>query len=181
MLTDEKPVDEYVAERNEFKKLTCPVCTGKTLIFSEVVYKIPVAGKLLIVSVYCEKCGYKSNSVIPFEIRKKSKEIVFKVEGTRDMYVKILRSPYASILIPELGVEINPGPAAEWYITNVEGLLCRIEEILRKAEILYSSRRNVSDIIKELKMIRNGEMKLTLIIKDPSGLSQILRSELGKK
>ena len=39
----------------------------------------------------------------------------------------------ASIEIPELGVRIDPGPACQGFVSNVEGVLDRIDQILNGA------------------------------------------------
>ena len=106
----------------------CPVCGQRSLqiIWSE--YEIPHIGTSFLISQTCLRCGYRHREIIPLE-SKKPKRIIFQVTGPRDMYVKIVRSPFAKIIIPEVGLEISPGIAAEMYITNIEGILRRIEDV----------------------------------------------------
>ena len=39
----------------------------------------------------------------------------------------------ASIEIPELGVRIDPGPVSQGFVSNVEGVLDRIEQVVKGA------------------------------------------------
>ena len=37
----------------------------------------------------------------------------------------------AAIEIPELGVRIDPGPSCQGFVSNVEGVLDRIEQVVK--------------------------------------------------
>jgi len=53
------------------------------------------------------------------------------VTSTEDLKIHVVRGNTATIVVPELGVSIHPGLNNEGFISNVEGVLTRIEDILR--------------------------------------------------
>ena len=44
--------------------------------------------------------------------------------------VRVVRSASARVEIPEIGVEIDPGPACEGFVSNVEGVIDRIDDVV---------------------------------------------------
>ena len=46
---------------------------------------------------------------------------------------RVVRSTGARIEIPEFGVRIDPGPACEGFVSNVEGVLDRIGKVVKGA------------------------------------------------
>jgi zinc finger protein len=79
--------------------------------------------------------------------------------------------------IPEWGLDIEPGPASEAYISNVEGLLDRIETIVmmaRKWAEKDEEVRRADELLCEMDAAREGKASFTLIIEDPLGNSAIV-------
>ena len=52
------------------------------------------------------------------------------VDSPEDLAIRVVRSMSASLEVPELGVRIDPGPACQGFVSNVEGVLDRIEQIV---------------------------------------------------
>ena len=50
-----------------------------------------------------------------------------------DLDARVIRSSSGTLRIPELGVDIEPGFASESYISNVEGVLDRVEGVVEFA------------------------------------------------
>jgi zinc finger protein len=88
----------------------------------------------------------------------------------------------ATIKIPELGVQIDPGPACQGFVTNIEGVLDRIENIVRGALIWAENeeRENAITLLDQIARARLGAMPFTLIIEDPSGNSAIISEKVKK-
>lgn len=82
-----------------------------------------------------------------------------------------------TISIPELEVRIDPGPACEGFVSNIEGVLNRIEKVL---ESLLSwaetadERERIRSLQGSLEMVREGRLTATLVIEDLSGNSAII-------
>jgi len=81
------------------------------------------------------------------------------------------------ISIPELGIRIDPGPACEGFISNVEGVLDRVENVLTNLQNWAESdgeKERVHDLRGKLQEVREGRLPVTLIIDDLSGSSAII-------
>jgi len=164
----------YVEHESSYIEV-CPYCREKSLEIREVVHRQPYLGRTLIVSRNCKKCGFKKTEIVPLNPRKR-RIVAFKMSGREDLYVKILRTSTATVLLPELGAAIDPGVDAPYFVTNIEGLLSRIEDALERIRVLEISQEGESEIVKIKRLIREikeGRRSLTIIIDDPIGLSDI--------
>lgn len=99
-----------------------------------------------------------------------------KVISTDDLDARVVRSTSGTIRIPELGVEIEPGPASESFISNVEGVLERVEKILGMVTRWEEDDKTARamELLSHIKKTRAGEYNITLIIDDPLGNSAII-------
>lgn len=153
--------------------IKCPVC-GAEMKIEEHLYDMPLVGKVIISSGRCPNCGYKWSDVRLAE-SKGPRKIVYTVEEPGDENALLIRASTASIVIPELGVEIKPGPAALGFITTIEGL---IMDIIEKAEFLCSEpdapERECIEKLEQLRKARDAAVKYTVIIIDPEGVSAII-------
>ncbi len=158
------------------RKEKCPICGYESLTIRVAEHEIPYFGKVAIISERCEKCGYFHNDVYCLEV-KEPRRYEYEVSSPEDMSVRVVRSRYGVIRIPELGVEITPGPLAEAFVSNIEGVLERITYIVEdfllweEDEEVKKRAREVLDLVNKVK---RGEYKITLIIEDPTGNSAII-------
>ena len=94
----------------------------------------------------------------------------------------VAASASGAIRIPELGVEIDPGPACEGFVSNIEGVLDRIEDVvtgvLTWAE--GEERENALALRERIALAREGSVPFTLIIEDPTGNSAIVSPKAEK-
>jgi zinc finger protein len=99
------------------------------------------------------------------------------VDSEDDMRTRVVRSMNGIISIPELGVRIDPGPACEGFVSNVEGVLSRVEKVI-DGVIGWAEeeeeRNRALFLKKQIDQVKNGELPVTLIIDDPTGNSAIL-------
>nr|WP_205760738.1 ZPR1 zinc finger domain-containing protein [Acidianus sulfidivorans] len=151
-------------------KLKCPVCGKETLIARDYLYEAENVGKLILSNWTCENCNYTFRDVKPYETRE-PKKFEFRVEDISDLNVLVFRSPFATLYIPELGIEVYPQNASQGLISTIEGVL---EDIL---EYLGSLCNN--DNCKDIYDAKEGKIPFTLIIEDPSGTS-FIKSEKVK-
>ena len=154
-------------------EIECPTCRMRMMI-EEYLYEMPLVGKVLIASGTCNYCGYRFSDVRLAEPREPRK-IVYNVEKPGDENALVIRASTASIKIPELGVEITPGPASRGYITTIEGIIL---DVIEKTKFLCSSpdapKKTCDEKIKELEDARNVAKPFTIIIIDPEGVSAII-------
>jgi zinc finger protein len=162
----------------------CPFCGKKKLKLNELLYELPVVGRAYIYSYVCEECGFVKRDVQLIDV-KEPRRFIFTVETPKDLYTKIVRAPTGKITLKEVGVEIIPGIIAEMFITNVEGLILRVLDILETAQRFQEQEKNeeglkkISEIRKYLNLVLDGKQKLTIVIEDEAGNSAIL-SEKAK-
>ncbi|MCD6483042.1 MAG: ZPR1 zinc finger domain-containing protein [Candidatus Aenigmarchaeota archaeon] len=155
--------------------MTCPVCGKKTLRTILEEKELPYFGKCLIVTSICDNCGYKFNDVFTIEV-KEPKGYWLKVQEEEDLFAKIIRGSNGTIEIKEIGVKIEPGPNSRSFIKNVEGMLNEIEDVLKgQLKVLSGKRKlNVEKLLKKIKKMKDAEIKFTISIKDPTGVSKII-------
>jgi zinc finger protein len=136
---------------------------------------IPYFSDILIVSSLCPVCGYRYTNT---QMLRESEPVrfTFRVETPEDLSVRVVRSMSGCLRIPELGVEIDPGPACEGFVTNVEGVLDRILSVIDGALVWAEAEERVrAEILKEeIDGAKAGEFPVTLIIEDPAGNSMIV-------
>ncbi len=157
--------------------IPCPVC-GRELRIVMTTYDTPFFGKVMLTSISCE-CGFKHADAIVAEVQE---PVRFTIKINKDnLFTKVIKSTSGTIRIPELGVDIEPGPASQAFITNLEGILARVEDIVRMArrwnEEDERKVRICDEILKRIKDTIEGKDELTLILEDPLGNSLILSDE----
>jgi zinc finger protein len=97
-----------------------------------------------------------------------------------DLTAKIFRSPDSLLEIPEFGVEIEPGPKAQFIITNVEGI---IENVIYATRLLARSGDNpevAEQLLPRLEEARQGLSEFTVILRDFQGGSFISHEDRSK-
>ena len=156
-------------------KIDCPNCSKKCTL-RETQHHVENFGKVLLSSLSCQNCGFRFNDVSCMQFSG-PKAFEARIEKTEDLETKIIRSSSGAIRIPELGVEITPGVQAEGYISNIEGLLDRIEAVVESAlkeNIAQEKAGNELQLIKDAKKVKSP---FTVILEDPLGNSALV----GKK
>jgi zinc finger protein len=157
----------------------CPYCEREIQYLYQT-ENIPFFSEILIVSGRCE-CGYRhADTMVLGEAEPARWEIL--VEGPEELSAMVVRSASAAIRIPELGVEIDPGPACEGFVSNVEGVLERIEDVLKGVLVWAEGeeRENALALRERLGLAREGSVPFVLTIEDPSGNSAIISPKAEK-
>jgi len=160
----------------------CPMCGKKTLTLTEAESEVPFFGKIFLFSMHCDSCHYHKADVEAAEQHEPSR-YTFEVSGKDDLSVRIIRSSEGIVKIPHVG-SIEPGPNAEGFVTNVEGL---IEKFKKQIEVLRDSaeddddRKKAKNMLKKLQNVLWGSEKIKIIIEDPSGNSAIVSDKAERK
>ncbi len=159
----------------------CPVCGKKTLIYRAEELDLPHFGKCLQTTIICKNCGFRHADVMMLEVHEPV-EYKVKIESEKDMYIKVVRSTSGTLMIPEIGAKLEPGPLSEAFITNVEGVLNRFVDIL--VQLMHDTpekRDEILDVLRKIGYIRHGRMRATIIIQDPLGNSAIISEKTQKR
>ena len=155
----------------------CPVCSAQ-MQFSWVTQDIPHFGETMLISGVCE-CGFRHSDSILLT-QKEPVRNTLAVETVEDLNARVIRSSSGTIRVPELGVDIEPGFASDSYVSNVEGVLERIEEIVcfatsqARASDNQESTRKGEEILENIALVLKGEFPITIILEDPLGNSAIV-------
>ncbi len=161
---------------------TCPVC-GKKMRVVEVPHEIPYFGEAVLFSFICENCGYKKSDVIIPSVNKGVRYSIKIKEET--LTARVVKSSSATVKIPELDIEIIPGIDSKGLITNVEGILIRIEDVLEMSKRLFKGEKEnikkIEELESEIDKLKKGEKEATLVIEDPSGNSVIIHKEVKRE
>lgn len=163
------------------KDQPCPVCNQKKLTLTEAETEVPFFGKLFMFSMTCTSCKYHKSDVEAAE-QKEPCKYVFAVSGKEDLQVRVVRSSEGKVKFEHIG-DIEPGPAAEGFITNIEGLIQRMKEQIEKVRDLEEdedAKKKAKNLLKKLQNVLGGEDKLKITIEDPNGNSAII-SEKAKR
>ncbi|HEU17705.1 MAG TPA: ZPR1 zinc finger domain-containing protein [Methanolinea sp.] len=153
----------------------CPVCNDEI----EYIYQtdeIPYFSEILIISALCPSCGYR---FVDCQLLKNAEPSRWQMDirSDEDLSVRVIRSMNATISIPELGVRIDPGPACDGFVSNVEGVLARVEKVvgvlLLGSDDVYE-RERINSLMEKIGKVREGQSSVTLIVEDPTGNSAIL-------
>lgn len=165
----------------ELKGQICPVCRAKALTLTEDETEVPYFGKVFIFSMNCSNCKWKKSDVEAAEEKEPCK-YTLDITSEEDMKIRVVKSSQATVKLMHV-MSIEPGPAAEGYVTNVEGILTKMKEAVdaaREAEEDEEDRKKAKNLSKKLTRIMWGQEKAKLIIEDPSGNSAIISEKAVK-
>ena len=97
------------------------------------------------------------------------------IDSVEDLNVRVIRSMSASIEIPGVGVRIDPGPLCQGFVSNVEGVLDRIETVVKGAFNWGNEveKENAAALLADIVRVKAGTFPITLILEDPNGNSGI--------
>ena len=159
----------------------CPMCRGKTLTLREGKTEVPYFGEVLVFSMTCTKCKYHISDV---ELAKKQEPVkyVFEIASKDDLKVRVVKSGAATVKVQYVG-SIEPGPAAQGYVTNVEGVINRIKrqvENIKEHSDDPTIKKKAKNLLKKIQKILWGKKKAKLTIEDPTGNSAIISEKAVK-
>ena len=162
----------------------CPSCDNGVITIDKTEYDLPDGDKMLIIKFFCDTCNYHKNDIIPMTTRMDPGIMTLQILDENDLKSKIYRSPTGKLEIPELELIVEPGPMADFYYTNVEGILFRFEEAVsiykNNLERNDPELNEIEEILGDLKKAVNGELMFTLKITDPGGGSYIIPQDASR-
>ncbi|MDI6883684.1 MAG: ZPR1 zinc finger domain-containing protein [Hadesarchaea archaeon] len=161
----------------------CPICGARDAFqVRGKIHHIPYFGETMETLVTCRACKFKHADVMHLGEHEPMRH-EFQITSDADMMVRVVRSGTGTIKIPELGVTVKPSLGSEGYVSNVEGVLNRIEAAIKLAikKVDQNRRRRGKAKLKKLEQIRRGEKNASLIVIDPFGHSAILDERAKKR
>src|SRR3989344_1048550 len=116
---------EEEMKESDFEQQVCPLCHEKSLVLTERDTEAPYFGKAYMFSMTCNNCKYHKADIEATE-RKEPVKYEFELSSEEDRKVRVVKSSEATVKLPHIA-SIAPGPAAQGYVTNVEGILNRVK------------------------------------------------------
>lgn len=159
----------------------CPIC-GATSKLQFLPYKIPYFGDAMMFIAVCPSCGHRSTDVMLLSGDRESRRRRYEVEisSVDDLNIRVVRSSFGRIEIPELGVNVEPR-RGEGFITTVEGVLKRVEDAVRmlSRDVNDARKKRAEQVLMQIEDIKAGNASMKLIIDDPTGNSAIILKSLN--
>ncbi len=186
-------IEKYIYLLNDWKIMAedkidslpgqvCPMCKTKNLTLTEMEKDIPYFGKVYLFSMTCSNCKYHKADVECAENHEGARYTV-EVDSEEDMGIRVVKSAEATVKIPHM-ITMEPGEAAQGFVTNIEGLLRRFVRIIEQARDSAEDKdeqKKAKNMLRKLQKVMWGQDKLKIIIEDKSGNSAIISEKAEKK
>ncbi len=130
-------------------------------------------------TILCDSCGWKHTDFIPSEGSKPGGWSL-EVNSPEHMSVRVVRSSSCTVRLLGLGLEASPGSSSSGYISNIEGVFNRFEEVIRMLQRQAGDEGTTEQcetLLREIESIRAGQGSVELALLDPMGHSQILHDD----
>jgi len=159
----------------------CPSCDNESMTLSQSQYAVDNFGTVLMSVATCQACGYKHTDVLTMNA-KEPVAMSAKIDSVDDLSIRVIKSGTATVAIPEFGATITPGPYSEGYISNVEGVLEKVEDALMFMLGSASGKRlkKGERILAKIRSAKERGPHFTIMIKDPFGNSALVSTKAGK-
>jgi zinc finger protein len=171
-----------VMPESEKSGIVCPSCKEANLLVRSMLYSIPFFNELAMFSMECPSCNFHHNDVFSAEQRKPSR-FTLHVDKPILLRARVVRSSSGTFRLPDFGIDVEPGPAAESFITNVEGVLQRTMSVVQTA-INFAEKPQEKDkgaeILTQMNLAIEGELPFTLVVEDPAGVSGIIPDDMSQ-
>jgi zinc finger protein len=162
--------------------IKCPSCGKAKLRIRSLLYSVPYFNDLAMFIMECPECNFNHSDIFTTESRKPGRCSIF-IDDPSLLRSRVVRSSSGTIRIPEFGIDVEPGPRAESFVSNVEGVLYRVRSGVETAILLTQTQNQKAEgkrILQKIDKALEGEISFTLIIEDPIGVSGILPDDLRK-
>lgn len=172
-------MSENQSGQNFVTKTSCPLC-HEELVISWQSDEIPYFGEVMYITAACD-CSFRFADTLILT-QKEPMRYELLVEGLEDLNSRVVRSTSGTIRIPELGIDVEPGSISESYITNIEGILDRILNVVvtatRWCEDDEEKRLRGLEVQEFLKEAIEGQRPITVVVEDPFGNSAIISDKV---
>jgi zinc finger protein len=162
--------------------IKCPSCSKGNLRVRSLLYSVPYFNDLALFVMECSECNFNHSDIFTTESRKPTRWTLY-VDEPLLLRSRVVRSSSGTMRIPEFGIDVEPGPGAESFVSNVEGVLHRLRSGVETAIMFTQTEEQEAEgkkILKKIEDALEGELSFTLIIEDPVGVSGILPDDLRK-
>ena len=138
------------------------------------------------VTLTCPACGWRQTDFIPAEAREAACQS-YHIDSAEDLQVRVIRGSACTVRLVELDLEVRPGSHSTGYVSNIEGVLNRFQEVIdmvgRQAatEGQQDAIAELTTLTEAMLEIREGQRGATLEFLDPHGHSMILADNVESR
>ena len=131
------------------------------------------------VTLACPSCGWRQTDFIPAQARDGSCQ-KYRITSAEDLQIRVIRGSACTVRLIELDLEVRPGSHSTGYVSNIEGVLNRFQDVIdmvgrqAAAEENQEAISQLTTLTEAMLEIREGERDATLEFLDPHGHSMIL-------
>lgn len=136
---------------------------------------LPYFGEAIQTTLVCPACGYRHGDLLLTRHRE-AMRVILRVADASGLSARVARSSSATIRVPELGAAMEPGPRAEAFVSNAEGVLRKFLDVVQGQEAVAdsrASRASLASVHRRIQGMIEGKEPFTLILEDPTGNSDI--------
>jgi len=161
----------------------CPVCGRVPLVLRSVDLELPFFGGALQTTLVCSACGYHHGDLLLTRHREPLR-VTLHVLRPEHRSARVARSSSGTVRIPELGASMEPGPRAEAFVTNVEGVLRKFLDVVQGQEAVAETpaeRRRLGEVHARIERMIEGLEPFTFVLEDPTGNSDVLQEDVVRE
>lgn len=131
------------------------------------------------VTLACPSCGWRQTDFIPAQARDGSCQ-TYRIASAEDLQIRVIRGSACTVRLLELDLEVRPGSHSTGYVSNIEGVLNRFQDVIdmvgrqAAAEGNQEAITQLATLTEAMLEIREGQRDATLEFLDPHGHSMIL-------
>ena len=161
----------------------CPVCDHHPLALRSLDLDLPYFGEALQTTLVCPACGYRHGDLLLTRSREPIRATL-RVERPEHLSARVARSSSGTIRIPELEAVMEPGPRAEAFVSNVEGVLRKFLDVILGQEAVAAdpeSRARLSAVRSRVEAMMEAREPFTFVLEDPTGNSDVLQEDVRRE
>ncbi len=161
---------------------SCPLCHGDLIIHWQE-DDIPYFGAIMYITTRCD-CGFRFADTMILT-QKDPVHCEMSIDTLEDLNARVIRSTSGTIRVPELGIEVEPGSVSDSYVTNIEGVLIRIRDVVETATKWCKNEPEKhatgNSILSRIDEVLEGSGGISVVLEDPLGNSVIIADKASCK
>ena len=150
------------------------------------VHEIPYFGEQTELTLACKSCGWRKTDFIAGD---GGEPVAWSIPiNASTLDGRVVRSSSCTVRIPELDIEVEPGVAADGYVSNVEGVISRFEDAIGMLMRQAQSEGDMRDVdsceafLRRLADAKSGDdHAMSLVLLDPFGHSKIMHDSASSR
>lgn len=157
----------------------CPVCGHRPMVLRSLDLDLPYFGGALQTTLLCPGCGYHHADLL-LTTRREPVRLTLRVERPDQLSARVARSSSGTVRVPEIGAMMEPGPRAEAFVSNVEGVLRKFLDVVQGQEAVApasADRKRVAAVRARIEGLIEGREPFTFILEDPTGNSAVVHAD----